>query len=141
LPNPNLVKTKIPGATPGIVSRSSFDDERALLAKIRYNHLPDIFTGVTYYSLQNHVRTTLTNIGQVKTDKLGREPQGVHDVFPVQANSDKIGAAQIEQDFAVCAEKSPNAVGHPIAAQFMGATTIVCIRANRRRRANRGGTA
>jgi hypothetical protein len=129
LPNPNLVKTKIPDATPGIVSRYSFDDEQALLAKIRYNRLLDIFTGVTCYSLQNHLRTTLTNIGQVETDEvyIGLDRQGVHYVFPVQAKggSDKIGAVQIEQDFAVCAEKFPNAIGRPIAAQFMGDATIV----------------
>jgi hypothetical protein len=129
LPNPNLVKTKIPDATPGIVSRYSFDDEQALLAKIRYNRLLDIFTGVTCYSLQNHLRTTLTKIGQVETDEVyvGLDRQGVHYVFPVQAKggSDKIGAVQIEQDFAVCAGKFSNAVGRPIAAQFMGDATIV----------------
>jgi hypothetical protein len=119
----------MPGATPGIVSRSSFDDERALLAKIRYNHLPDIFTGVTYYSLQNHWRTTLPNIGQAETDEryVGLDRQGVHYVFPAQAKggSDKIGAVQMEQDFAVCAEKFPNAVGRPIVPPCMGETTIV----------------
>ncbi len=128
-PNPNLAKTKIPDATPGIVSRYSFDDEQALLAKIRYNRLLDIFTGITCYSLQNHLRTTLTNIGQVETDEvyIGLDRQGVHYVFPVQAKggTDKIGAVQMEQDFVVCAEKFPNAVGRPIAAQFMGDETIV----------------
>ena len=129
LPNPNLAKTKIPDATPGIVSRYLFDDEQALLAKIRYNRLLDIFTGVTCYSLQNHLRTTLANIGQVETDEIyvGLDRQGVHYIFPMQAKggTDKIGAVQIEQDFAICAEKFPNAVGRPIAAQFMGDETIV----------------
>lgn len=59
MPNPSLAKTKIPDATPGIVSKYSFDDEQALLAKIRYNRLIDIFTGVTCYSLQNHLRADL----------------------------------------------------------------------------------
>lgn len=129
LPNPNLAKTKIPDATPGIVSKYSFDDEQALLAKIRYNRLIDIFTGVTCYSLQNHLRTTLTEMGQVETDEVyvGVDKQGVHYVFPVQAKggTDKIGAVQIEQDFSVCAEKFSNAVGRPIAAQFMDDETIV----------------
>lgn len=128
VPNPSLAKTKIPDATPGIVSKYSFDDEQALLAKIRYNRLIDIFTGVTCYSLQNHLRTTLTNLGQVETDEIyvGVDKQGVHYVFPVQAKSgtDKIGVVQIEQDFAVCAEKFPNAIGRPIAAQFMNDDTI-----------------
>ena len=129
LPNSNLAKTKIPDSTPGIVSKYSFDDEQSLLAKIRYNRLIDIFTGVTCYSLQNHLRTTLSEMGQVETDEVyvGIDKQGVHYVFPVQAKggTDKIGAVQIEQDFSVCAEKYPNAIGRPIAAQFMGDETIV----------------
>lgn len=128
MPNPSLAKTKIPDATPGIVSKYSFDDEQALLAKIRYNRLIDIFTGVTCYSLQNHLRTTLTDLGQVETDEIyvGVDKQGVHYVFPIQAKSgtDKIGVVQIEQDFSVCAEKFPNAIGRPIAAQFMDDDTI-----------------
>lgn len=127
-PNPNLAKTKIPDATPEIVSKYSFDDEQSLLAKIRYNRLIDVFTGVTCYSLQNHLRTTLSDLGQVETDEIyvGIDKQGVHYVFPVQAKSgtDKIGAVQIEQDFAVCAEKFPKAIGRPIAAQFMDNDTI-----------------
>jgi len=99
-----------------------------LLAKIRYNRLIDIFTGVTCYSLQNHLRTTLIELGQVETDEIyvGIDKQGVHYVFPVQAKSgtDKIGVVQIEQDFAVCAEKFPNAIGRPIAAQFTEDGTI-----------------
>ena len=45
---------KIPDATPGIVQKYALADEQALLAKLRYNRLLDIFTGVTCYSLQNH---------------------------------------------------------------------------------------
>ncbi len=128
-PNPNLAKTKILDATPGIVSRYSFDDEQALLAKIRYNRLLDVFTGVTCYSLQNHLRTTVPNMGQVETDEIyvGIDKHGIHYIFPIQAKggTDKLGAVQIEQDFAVCAEKFPGAVGRPIAAQFMEDKTIV----------------
>ena len=127
-PNSNLAKTKILDATPGMVSKYSFADEQALLAKIRYNRLIDIFTGVICYSLQNHLRTTLSKIGQVKADEIyvGVDQQGVHYVFPVQAKdgTDKIGAVQIEQDFSVCAEKFPNIVGRPIAAQFLDNKTI-----------------
>ncbi len=48
----------------------SFTDEQALLATVRYNRLTDIFTGVTCYSLQNHLRTTVRGVGQVETDEL-----------------------------------------------------------------------
>lgn len=129
LPNSNLMNIKIPDSTPGIVIKYSLDDEQALLAKIRYNRLIDIFTGVTCYSLQNHLRTTLSNIGQVETDEiyLGIDKQGIHYVFPVQAKGgkDKIGAVQVKQDFALCEEKFVNAIGRPIAAQFMDDETIV----------------
>jgi len=129
IPNENLVNIKIPDSTPGIVTKYSFDDEQALLAKIRYNRLIDIFTGITCYSLQNHLRTTLPNIGQVETDEVyvGIDKQGAHYIFPVQAKggTDKIGTVQIEQDFVICSEKYPDAVGRPIAAQFLDDQTIV----------------
>jgi hypothetical protein len=66
VPNPVLAQTKVPDATPGIVVRYSLNDEQALLAKVRYNRLIDIFTGVTCYSLQNHLRTTVAAMGQVE---------------------------------------------------------------------------
>jgi hypothetical protein len=128
-PNPALIKIKIPDSTPGVVARYAIDDEQALLAKIRYNRLIDVFTGVTSYSLQNHLRTTIRDMGQVETDEvyIGVDKQGVHYVFTVQAKGgkDRIGAVQIEQDFMVCSEKFPAAVGRPIAAQFMDDLTIV----------------
>ena len=56
-PNANMTATKVPDSTPGIVAKYAFNDEQALLAKVRYNRLIDIFTGVTCSSLQNHLRT------------------------------------------------------------------------------------
>jgi hypothetical protein len=45
----------------------------------------------------------------------------VHYVIPVQAKggSDRLNVVQIEQDIALCAEKFPNLVCKPVAAQFM----------------------
>jgi hypothetical protein len=123
IPNENMTATKVPDATPGIVAKYAFNDEQALLAKVRYNRLIDIFTGVTCYSLQNHLRTTAPNVGQVETDEIyvGVDKRGVHYVFPVQAKGgrDKLGIVQIEQDFALCAFKFPSLVCRSIAAQFM----------------------
>jgi len=59
IPSEMLVETKIPDATPGVIAMYSMNDEQALLAKIRYNRLIDIFTELACYSLQNHFRTTL----------------------------------------------------------------------------------
>jgi hypothetical protein len=123
LPNQNMAVTKVPDATPGIVAKYAFNDEQALLAKVRYNRLVDIFSGVTCYSLQNHLRTTVPEMGQVETDEIyiGVDKKGAHYVFPVQAKGgkDKLSIVQIEQDFAVCATKFPLLVCRPIAAQFM----------------------
>jgi tRNA G10 N-methylase Trm11 len=123
LPNEHMAITKVPDATPGIVAKYAFDDEQALLAKVRYNRLVDIFSGVTCYSLQNHLRTTVPDMGQVETDEIyvGVDKKGAHYAFPIQAKGgkDKLNVVQIEQDFAVCATKLPLLVCRPIAAQFM----------------------
>ncbi len=123
VPNEMLAETKVPDATPGIIEMYALGDEQALLAKLRYNRLIDIFTGVTCYSLQNHLRTTVSNIGQVETDEIyiGIDRRGAHSVFPVQAKSgrDRLGIVQVEQDFALCADKFPSLICRPIAAQFM----------------------
>jgi hypothetical protein len=123
IPSKLLVETKIPDATPGVIARYALDDEQGLLAKLRYNRLIDIFTGLTCYSLQNHLRTTIAGIGQVETDEIyiGLDKRGVHYILPVQAKggSDRIGIVQIEQDFAVCAAKFPDLICRSIAAQFM----------------------
>ncbi len=129
VPNKNLAVTKVPDATPGIVTMYSFNDEQALLAKVRYNRLIDVFTGVTCYSLQSHLRTTVPDMGQVETDEIyvGVDKKGVHYVFPVQAKggTDKLGVVQIEQDFAVCTHKFPSLICRPIAAQFINDDVIV----------------
>lgn len=127
-PNENYPETKVPDATPGLVAKYSLNDEQALLAKLRYNRLIDIFTSITCYSLQNHLRTTVAGIGQVETDEIyiGVDKRGVHHVFPVQAKGgkDKLNVVQIEQDFALCASKFPSLICHPIGAQFMADNTI-----------------
>lgn len=123
LPDTMLPTIKIPDATPGIVTKYALDDEQALLTRLRYNRLLDIFTGVTCYSIQNHLRTTVIGIGQVETDELyvGADKRGAHYVFPVQAKggNDEIGIVQIEQDIALCQQKFPTLDCRAIAAQFM----------------------
>lgn len=122
-PTEMMAETKVPDATPGIVAMYALNDEQGLLARLRYNRLIDIFTGVTCYSLQNHLRTTVPNLGQVETDEIyiGVDRRGAHHVFPVQAKGgkDKLSIVQIEQDFALCAHKFPALICRPIAAQFM----------------------
>jgi hypothetical protein len=89
----------------------------------------DTFSGITCYSLQNHLRTTVPNMGQVETDEVyvGLDKKGVHYVFPLQAKggTDKLNVVQIEQDFGVCAHKFPSLVCRPIGAQFIKEGVIV----------------
>jgi hypothetical protein len=127
-PNENMAVTKVPDATPGIITKYAFNDEQALLAKVRYNRLVDVFSGVVCYSLQSHLRTAVPSMGQVETDEIyvGVDKKGAHYVFPIQAKGgkDKLSVVQIEQDFAVCANKFPLLVCRPIAAQFMDGGVI-----------------
>jgi hypothetical protein len=122
-PNELIRATKIPDSTPNIIAMYALSDEQALLAKLRYNRLLDIFTGVTCYSLQSHLRTTVPNMGQVETDEIyiGVDHRGAQYAFPVQAKGgrDMLSIVQIEQDFGMCAAKFPDLICHGIGAQFM----------------------
>lgn len=122
-PNPNLAVVKIPDATPEIVSFYALSDEQALLAKVRYNRLLDIFLGVGAYSLQNHLRTTVANLGQVEIDEIyvAIDKRGRQFVVPVQAKggADQLSTVQTRQDMACCAEKFPHLVCRAVSAQFV----------------------
>jgi hypothetical protein len=80
VPNPLIAETKVPDSTPGVIEMYALDDEQALLAKLRYNRLIDIFTGISCYSLQSHLRTTVPKVGQVETDEIyiGVDRRGAH---------------------------------------------------------------
>ena len=123
VPNPNLAVTKVPDATPGIVAKYAFNDEQAVLARVRYNRLIDIFLGIACYSLQNHLRTTVPDMGQVETDEIyvGVDKSGSHYVVPVQAKggNDELNRVQIEQDIALCANKLPSLICRPVGTQFI----------------------
>ncbi len=122
-PNPFLVETEVRDATPGLIAMYALSDEQALLARLRYNRLLDIFTGVTCYPLQSHLRTTVADIGQVELDEVyvGVDRRGVHYVIPVEAKSarESLGSVQVEQSLAVCGARFPTLVCRPIGAQFM----------------------
>jgi hypothetical protein len=123
LPRPELVTIKVPDATPEIVVGYAQGDEQALLAKVRYNRLVDIFLGLTTYSLQNHLRTTVKDVGQIEIDELyvGLDRHGNHYVIPVQAKggSDQLSVVQTRQDLACCKEKFPGLICRALSAQFM----------------------
>ena len=101
-------------------------DEQALLAKLRYKRLIDIFLGITTASLQNHLRTSLQAAQgrtQIEIDELdvGLNADGAHFVVPVQAKvgRDQIGIVQTQPDVAFCAERFPGLACRPVAAQAL----------------------
>ncbi len=123
IPSENLVTIGIPDATPELIRAYALDDEQALLAVVRYNRLIDTFLGLTTYSLQNHLRTTVQGIGQIEIDELyfGLDRNGCHYAIPVQAKGgkDQIGVVQTSQDIAFVAQKFPGMRCRAISAQFM----------------------
>lgn len=127
-PNPHLAAIKIPDATPEIVAAYALSDEQALLAKVRYNRLLDIFLGVAAYSLQNHLRTTVTGLGQIEIDEIyvAIDKRGRQYVLPVQAKggNDRLSTVQTRQDIACCNEKYPQLLCRAISAQFVEADLI-----------------
>lgn len=131
-PTPNIKSVKVPDATPEIVRQyAPGTDEQALLTRARYNRLIDIFTGITCYSIQNHLRTTVNYIGQIEVDEIyvGINKRGTHFVLPCQAKSpgDRFGIVQVMQDIFLCRERYPNALCKPIALQFMNVNDVAIL--------------
>ena len=139
-PRAGLARIKVPDSTPGLISRYSMSDEQALLAKVRYNRLLDIFTGMACYSLQNHYRTSIEVEGssgakssraQVETDELyvGIDRHGSHHILPVQAKGgmDRLSVIQIWQDFRVAEQKFASLSARPIATQFLDDKSIALL--------------
>ena len=91
-PRTDAAVIKIPDATPEIITANDQGDEQAVLARIRYNRLIDIFLGLTAYSLQNHFRTFVKGMGQIETDEVyvGVNKQGQQFVIPVQAKGGEV---------------------------------------------------
>ena len=99
-PQAALAVIDIPNATPEIVLRYAPGDEQALLAKLRYNRLIDVFLGITTYSLQNRLRTSIRAARgrtQIEIDELyvGLNADGEHFVVPVQAPSSTPNAVSL----------------------------------------------
>ncbi len=123
VPREELVTINIPDSTPEIIRAYALNDEQALLAIVRYNRLLDIFLGLTTYSLQSHLRTTVSSGTQIEIDELyvGLDKYGCHYVIPVQAKggTDQISVVQTSQDIAWCSERYPGMKCKAISAQFL----------------------
>jgi len=121
--DPALFITKVHDATPEIVRRFALNDEQAILARIRYNRLIDLFCKCVAYSLQNHLRTKIKGIGQIEIDELyvGSNRQGEHFIIPVQVKTrkDRLGVSQLLQDLEYCRVNHPSLTARAIGAQML----------------------
>lgn len=99
----DLYITEIPEATPDIVLKYGGTDEQALLTRVCYNRLVDIFLSLTAYHLQGHVRSSILNVGQVEIDDLyvGVDTDGKGYIIPIEAKNvgikERLGVIQIKQ--------------------------------------------
>lgn len=122
-PNPQLMSIKIPEATPEVVSAHALSDEQALLAKVRYNRLIDVFLGLAAYSLQNHLKTSVPDLGPMEIDEVyvGVDRNGAQYVIPVQAKggADWLSTVQTKQDIRCCGVRYPDLICRPVSAQFV----------------------
>lgn len=127
-PDAAMLPIKVPNATPEILLANAFDDEQALLAKVRYNRLIDLFLGITAHSLQNHLRTTVKGIGQIEIDELyvGLDRRGRQFIVPVQAKvgKDQHGVVQSQQDIAFCAERFQDLLCRPVSVHALSGDRI-----------------
>ena len=129
-PNPNMETIPIPDNTPEAILMYQLSDEQSLLCKIRYNRLLDVFLGIVTYSMQNHLRTQVKDVGQIEIDEIyiGVNKKGQHFIIPVEAKigKDKIGVVQLMQDIEYCTQNFPNLICIPIAVHKMDDDSI-CI--------------
>jgi len=129
-PDTSKEPIKIPDSTPQIVSRNAKQDEQAVLARIRYCRLVDIFMGLASFQLQSHMRTTITHFNGAQTELdeiyVGVDANGTQFVIPIQAKSlgERIGAIQIITDHYVCREKFPAMVTRTLAATIVRRETL-----------------
>ena len=127
-PSLSIASINILDNTPKIITKYLSSDEQALLTKIRYNRLIDLFLGQTCYSLQNHLRTKVADIGQIEIDEvyIGIDSNGKEYIIPVQAKcgTDNLSVVQTKQDIAYCEKRYPKLICKPVSAHFISAEKI-----------------
>jgi hypothetical protein len=124
----------IPDATPEIIAANARNDEQALLAKVRYNRLIDIFTGITGESLQSHYRTQIEEIGQIEVDEMyvGIDKNGRQYFMPLEAKgkTGDLSVIQIGQNIACGKVQFPHLILTPLGAKFLQDDSIAMFKFN-----------
>jgi len=128
-----LSEIEILNSLPEIVEEYSAEDEQGLLSSIRYNRLIDIFSKVTCFPLQSHIRTTIKNKGQIEIDEIyvGIDREGKKYIFPLEAKSpqerDKLGWVQITSMVEFAKQNFPDLICRPICAKPIDRNRIYLI--------------
>jgi len=119
--SPHLEETEIPHAIPEIVERHVPQDEQGSLTKARYNRLIDVFTRLTAFHLQSHIRTQLVGIGQIEIDDLyvALDREGKEYVIPVEAKgpTGNVNLQQIQKSILYAKRAFPKMICKPVALQ------------------------
>jgi hypothetical protein len=125
-----LAVTEIPNALPEIVEKYTASDEQGLLSAIRYNRLIDVFTELTCFHLQSHIRTTIQSEGQVEIDDLyvGLDQDGREYILPLEAKSDNprdsLGWFQVANLVRYAHQNFPKLKCRPICAKPIDRNTV-----------------
>lgn len=128
-----LAAIDILNALPEIVEKYIANDEQGLLSSIRYNRLIDIFTDITCFHLESHIRTTIAGEGQIEIDDLyvGVDQEGKQYLLPIEAKSsderDKLGWVQISNLVKFAKQNFPELACRPIAAKPVSRDQIYLI--------------
>lgn len=131
-PDQTLKPINIPDDTSPINRRRAGTDEQFLLTRLRDSRVIAIFLGLTTWTRQNHLRTTVDGIGQIEIDEIytAIDKHGNEYVVPVQAkgHADRHSTVQTRQDIAYCRQVYPNHRCVPVSAQFMPDGTAALFR-------------
>jgi len=128
-----LAPVEILNSLPEIVEKYTVFDEQGILSSIRYNRLVDIFTEITCFHLQSHVRTTIDEEGQIEIDDIyvGIDQEGNEYVLPFEAKSsderDKLGWVQVANMVKYAKQNYPTLTCRPICAKPIDKNTIILI--------------
>jgi hypothetical protein len=120
----DLETTPIPDATPEIVLHFAKGDEQSMLVQIRYNRLIDIFTGLTAYHLQSHLRAYVREMGQVEVDDLylGVNTDGQWFCIPVEAKpagpKDQLNRTQVSSMVAYAEQEFSDLPARPVGVKM-----------------------
>ncbi len=121
----------IPYAVPEIVAQNLARDEQGSLTIVRYNRILDVFTGLACFHLQSHIRTQVSDHGQIEIDDLyvGVDKDGQGFVLPIEAKEEgeRLGLDKAVGLTLFARSRFPKLICRPIGIMRRGAGLFDCI--------------